>query len=427
MRIQPPRPPRRRRGGGRDRSGQGRAAIAAASRQPPLGSGGEPTPLRDLQRIAREEGSGNSCCLVDLAALDRNLASVVRFARSRGWAVRPALKTLPAAGLAGYVLQRLPEPRAMIFRLDTLPAILAKSPANTTLLCGYPPTLGELEGFLGRRAESKPHSVILLSDSVEHLQKLIELVRASPRRKPIEIALELDVGHGRGGLNDRAEVRAVVELLRAARDQLSLIALLGYDAHARLTAEAPYRKLVADTSQVRYRDLAGMIGEEARDLLSGRTLIHNGPASANYRNWSAGGPATEVSPGSAILFAGYLSGGYDTQGLTPALFTSTPVQRVTSSHPSVPLTQTTLPGSREEEVLFKFPVAIDAMVLPGGGRIDELSGGGNAWVVPRGSLRIGEYALFRPTEADSAGQFGHVIAVREGRVVRRWETLPRMG
>ena len=86
-----------------------------------------------------------------------------------------------------------------------------------------------------------------------------------------------------------------------------------------------------------YRVHLQNLNELGAGLFDPRALIRNGPGSSNYRNW-VGGPANEISCGSAFVFAGYLDGGFDTAGLAPALTMAGAVRRITSDHPSVPVT-----------------------------------------------------------------------------------------
>jgi len=127
------------------------------------------------------------------------------------------------------------------------------------------------------------------------------------------------------------------------------------------------------------------------------------------------------------MFAGYL-GAFDHDGLAPALTGAGPVRRITSDHPSVPAFGQTLPGSREMEIVVESVGDPSEVVLPGGAREDTLSGGGHAFVVPKGSVTLGDYVLYRHTQAESGiVRFDALTVVREGRVLRRWPILTRPG
>ncbi|HEX8647362.1 MAG TPA: alanine racemase [Thermoleophilaceae bacterium] len=417
----------------------GGAAVAAAAvppvagarkaPKPPLGAGGAPMPLDVLAKLARRHGRGHPVLVLDLAALDQNTRTVTDFARANGWGVRPALKSFRSPALISYLLNRLPEPRGLVFGLREVDPIVAQAPRGTDLMTGYPPTFGELTDFLATRPPKgqRRHRLRILVDSVELARHLAEASRTSRRRLPLEVAIELDVGMGRGGVNDREELRAVLDVLRSARDRLRLTAVLGYDGHATLRGDSSYRQLVATQAQAAYRDHLAALKELGSDLYDEPALIRNGPGSSNYRNWT-GGPANEIGCGSAFLFAGYLNDGYDTGGLAPALTLGGAVRRITSDHPSAPVLGIAQPGASEMEIVVQGVASPGELVHPPGGREDSASGGGDALVVPKGSVALGDYVLYRPTQTEGAILGYHeMLAVREERVLRRWPVFRRQG
>ena len=404
-------------------------AAGAKKPKPPLGAGGAPMPLEALAGLARKEGRGDPVLILDLAAVDQNTKTVVDFANANGWAVRPALKTFRSPALISYLLNRLPQPRGLVFSLREVDPIIAQAPRNTDLMTGYPPTLGELTDFLATKPPKgqRKHRLRILVDSLELAKHLAERSRTSRRRLPLEVAIEFDVGMGRGGVNDRAELAAILEVLRSARDRLKLTAVLGYDGHATLDGDANYRRLVATQAQQSYRDHLAALKELGADLHDEATLIRNGPGSSNYRNWT-GGPANEIGCGSAFLFAGYLNGGYDTEGLAPALTLGGAVRRITSDYPSAPVIGIAPPAADEMEIIVQAVAPPGELVHPSGGREDTASGGGDALIVPRGSVALGDYVLYRPAQTERAILSYHeLLGVREGRVLRRWPVFRRQG
>jgi D-serine deaminase-like pyridoxal phosphate-dependent protein len=384
--------------------------------------------LRELAGLAREVGAGQPLLLLDLAALDQNTQVLIEFARSQGWGVRPALKSFRSPQLVAYVLQRLPEPRGLVFDLGEVDLLMRRAPAGTDLMLGYPPTVAQLRSFLRKRRPrgQRRHTLRLLVDSVPLMEELARAARTTRRTLPLDVALELDVGMGKGGIGDRDELRACLEILRAERGRLRLGAVLGYDGHATLNGNAGYRRLVAEQAQAAYRGHLDALAELGGDLYDPQTLIRNGPASSNYRNW-AGGPANEISPGSAFLFAAYLND-FDHEGLAPALTSAGAVRRITSDHPSIPPSGQTLPGASEVEIVVQAVGDPSELAWPPGAREDELSGGGDALVVPKGSVTLEDYVLYRAVQAEDAiRRFDALTAVREGAVLRRWPILPRPG
>jgi D-serine deaminase-like pyridoxal phosphate-dependent protein len=402
------------------------AVAVAAERTRPLGAGGTPMSRAALAQLARREGRGHPVLLLDLAALDQNTGVIARFARAQRWAVRPALKSFRSPALSAYVLARLPEPRGLVFDLGQVDAIVDAAPPGVDLMGGYPPTVGELEAYLSTRPRRRRrHTLRLLIDSLPLMRELARLARSTPRRLPVEVALELDVGMGKGGMSDARELGACLKVLRAERERLRLSAVLGYDGHATLTGEQEYRRFVATEAQKAYRRHLADLERLGGDLFEARSLIRNGPASSNYRNW-VGGPANEISPGSAFVFAGYLAKGFDTEGLAPALTACGCVRRITSGHPSTPFTQEVPPGATEEEIVVQAVGSGPELVWPPGAREDPLSGGGDALVVGKDAVRLGDYVLYNPEQSeDGVRRFGSMLAVREGRVRRRWAVEPR--
>ena len=298
--------------------------------------------LDALHELAKREGKGSPILILDLAALDANLATIRSFAAGQGWDIRPALKSFRSPELCGYVLRSLAKPLGLIFALREADAVVAACPRNTDLMTGWAPTYGELARYLRTKppAKQRRHRMRILIDSVPLMQELARLARGSRRPLPIEVALELDVGMGRGGISDRTELADCLAILRANRDRLQLSAVIGYDGHATLDGNDAYRVAVAAQAQTIFRlrlaELAGL----GAGLYDERTLVRNGPGSSNYRNW-VGGPINEISPGSAFMRAGYLDTGFDQDGLAYALTFAGAVRRVTSDHPSVPVTGTT--------------------------------------------------------------------------------------
>lgn len=411
-------------------SGLGVAATGPAAGAP-LGSGGTPMEPKALAALARRVGGGYPVLLLDLAALDRDRGVILRFAARQGWAVRPALKVFRSAELAAYVLERLPEPRGLVFNLSEVDALVAAGPRGIDLLCGYPPTVGELAAFLGARPPrgQKPFTLRLLVDSVPLMEELARLARSTPRRLPLDVALELDVGMGKGGmsLSDPSELEACVKLLRRNRPRLRLGAVLGYDGHATLLGDQGFRRGIAEQAQGYYRRHLAALERLGPDLYDRKRLIRNGPASSNYRNW-AGGPANEISPGSAFLLAGYLLKGFDVDGLEPALTMAGSVRRITSGHPSALISGEFSADATEQEIVVQSVGAAEELAWPKGAYEDQDSGGGDALVVPKGAVRLGDYVLWRPEQTEVGIQrFDAMLAVREGRVLRRWRVNKRPG
>lgn len=414
--------------------GTGREQVTeTAARRPALGSGGRPTSRPALAGLARRHGRGAPIMFVDLAAVDQNAKVIQTFARQQRWAVRPALKAFQSPRLCAYVLERLPEPRGLVFHLGEVDQIMAAAPAGTDLLMGYPPTRGELRDFLRRRPPrgQRRHRLTILASSVELLQDLARLARTTPRRVPLDVALEFDSGLGRGGFHFPHEISAALRVLRRNRSRLRLRAVVCYDGHATLTGDLAVRQRVAKDSRAFYARYLDQLRDEGEGLYDPRTLIRNGPASSNYRNWAGSREINEISPGSAYVYAGYLET-FDNQGLASALTQCAPVLKKIGPYPSELVTKKPIPPITGTEYFLIGSGWPDRggtqpqFVHPPGVN-DNFRGGGRAAVyAPVDSLTTEDYVLLWPHQAgDGVDYFGALHAVRAGRVLDVWPTFRR--
>lgn len=414
------------------------ASTAVPAPEGPIGTRGRVTPLPELARIAGEENAGErALCLLDLAAFDANWDNVFGFATAQGWAVRPALKSFQSAAFAAYALGKLPQPRGMVFHLATVDPILAAAPPNTDLLMGYPPSLAELRAFLATPAPATPHRLRILVDSIELLTELARLARDARRPLPLEVALQLESGFFLSGFDTPEALREALAILRRERERLKLTAVVVYDGHAAFNGAKPFRQAVVADTQRRWAAWMAQLAAEGSDLYDARTLVRNGPASSTYRLWAGSPLPSEVTPGAALFFHGYITGdGYENQTLVPTIHHAAAVHRI-SSPARVPITGAPQSGD-SEAVATKggaWPTSSgtpDAVVFPTGLEPDDLHGGrGNNqahYLAPKGALRRGDYVISRPKHAgDAFDHFDEILAIREGRVVRRWKTISRPG
>jgi D-serine deaminase-like pyridoxal phosphate-dependent protein len=406
---------------------------------PSLGSGGAPMELAAVAALAKQIGHGEPVAIIDLAAVDQNCDALLGFARTSGIAWRPAFKTLEAADLLAYVVSKLDRPRVMIHHLRTLPQGLAKLPAGTDFLMGYPPTLGELEAYLSTppAPDERPYTLRINVDSLELLRALDALSKRSARPLPIEVVLEIE--DFRGGIVPGAELSAALQIFRAAKDRLHVGAMLSYDTLAAAQGDPNWRATVAQYAQNRIREAKAQISAEAADIIDVPKLIINGPGSANFRNWAGTGTANEFSAGSAILFANYLdASGYDTTGLHKALYLCSPVLRLPAH--TIEGLPAAVPNGLQLALIKAggWPTGnnptLSKLVQPAGCQESSMAGigygrGANSSgmiLAPTGSLQLGEYVVETCQQVmEGQDYFGNLQAAREGAVRAVWPTLTR--
>jgi D-serine deaminase-like pyridoxal phosphate-dependent protein len=412
----------------------------AASPVPPsLGTGGVPMGLGTVARLAKQIGRGEPVAIVDLAAVDQNCDALLGFSRESGIAWRPAFKTLEAPDLLAYVVSKLDRPRVMIHHLRTLPQGLARLPAGTDFLMGYPPTLGELQAYLSTppARDERPHTLRINVDSLELLRALDALSKRSARPLPLEVVLEIE--DFRGGIDPGEELGAALQVFRAAKDRLHVGALLCYDTLAAAQGEPDWRAAAAQYAQSRIREAKAQIAAEAADIVDVDRLIVNGPGSANFRNWAGTGTANEFSAGSAVLFANYLDGtGYDTTGLQKALYLCAPVLRLPAH--TIGGVPAAVPSGLQIALIKAggWPTGnnptLSKLVQPQGLQESSVAGvgygrGANSSgmiLAPTGSLQLGDYVVETCQQVmEGQDYFGALQAAREGTVRAVWQTLTR--
>jgi len=408
--------------------------------------GHDPTGLEEIATLAREHGDGEPLTFVDLDALDNNIQRVLDEASDLGFDVRPSLKSFQNPHLAVYVMEQLPEQRGMFFHLRDLREILrledeGEFPDDVDLMSGYIPTIGELEQYFSwDDSQEPPHRTRWMIDDAELLAEFARLARESDRKPPTEVALEFDGGIQRGGIVDSAELSAAIDILRDNQHVIELTALMCYDGQASLDPDDSFRQAVATEAQRRYEMFIEQLREEAGDFVDVDSLVRNGPGSSNYQHWDPDGVLTEISPGTAFTFDGYLrQDGFDNEGLVPTLFHAAPVMRLPSTGPRLPFHDVDMPNEltgNNDEVVVKggaWPSNTGKMarfLWPDGLADNPLSSGrGNnssAILAPEGKLDLGDYILLEPQLAgDGIEYFSALHAIRDGELRAVWPTYER--
>lgn len=278
-------------------------------------SAGEAGYFAGLAAALHAAGVGEPVLVVDAAALDANVAAVRRTTAAAGLAVRVVVKSLPARGLIERVATGLATDRFMVFNRPMLVEAARAWPTGDFLL-GKPLTAVAA----GQAMDELPAPVrpLWLIDTPDRLRAYAGL--AAPRGQRLRIALEINVGLNRGGLEGGEAVAAMLDLAESLGAEVG--GLMGYEPHV-----------------VKMPDRAAAFGRAAaafaaaRDVLVARRggdaagLVLNMAGSPTYTRHDAGSPANEVSIGSAFV----QPAGFDDEGLAAhraAAFIATPALKV---------------------------------------------------------------------------------------------------
>ena len=224
--------------------------------------------------------------LLDLDALDANIAAMAAHTRRAGICLRPHIKGAKsieiarrqmAAGALGICCTTIGE--AETIAGAGIAGVLITSPVVT------PPMIERLVTLDGQA-----QGLMVVADNPANVAALATAARAAG--KPISIVVEFDVGQGRTGVTS---VEAAVALARqiASSPDLRFAGVQAYYGHLQHVAGFADRKAAADTQIARVRPLLAGLGAEK--LAPG---IVTGGGTGTFEIDPAGGVYTELQPGS---------------------------------------------------------------------------------------------------------------------------------
>ena len=251
------------------------------------------TGLGPNERFIDVKGSRPRLCtpalLLDLDALERNIAAMARFTKAAGVKLRPHCKggksieiarRQIAAGAIGICCATLSE--AEVMANAGLDNILVTSEAATPAMIDRAIALNvRSEGFLLNVED--PHNVEWLAGAAEQAGK------------PLSLLVEFDVGQDRTGI---ADIDSVVALARKVEDtpHLSYRGLHAYYGHLQHIPASADRKHAAEDQLARIRGL--VVALKAEGLAP---EIVTGGGTGTFDTDLTGGVFTEIQPGSYLF------------------------------------------------------------------------------------------------------------------------------
>lgn len=381
----------------------------------------------EMNAALRASGPGKPSLVLDLDALDRNVARA-REGLAPGLAVRLVAKSLPSVPLLARLMDQLATRRLMVFD-ETLGALADAFP-DADLLLGKPMPARSADAFLARHAGAAPR-VRWLVDDLDRLAQYEALAEA--RGASLRVCVEIDVGLRRGGVPSPEALGPLLARLSTSR-RLSFAGLMGYDAH---TASAPPllsspARALAEAKR-RYQGFVDRVRAHDPAWLAPPAL-RNGAGSKTFLAYDAAGPLDEVSFGSALV----KPTDFDVPPLAafePALFLATPVlKRLEGTR--VPFLEWAAPAwsaldPRREVTYFVYGGRWMARpVSPAGLAENPLYGPSTNQALLNGSRRTGlavdDWIFLRPTQSERVLQeLGDLLLFSGGALSReRWPALP---
>lgn len=361
--------------------------------------------------------------LIDLMALEANLATVLAPVRARGKTLRLATKSIRSVPLLRLLLERGQGAVRGLMTYAASETHWLAAQGFDDLLLAYPTASARDAALLAEVNRTACAAVV--ADAPEHLHLLSAAARAAGTRIPVVV--EVDLAFRALGLHlgvRRSPLRSIDDVvsLCAAADRdpnLGFHGLLGYEAQIAGLGDRPSTRALKRLSRP---DVAArrakLVAACAKAGLTPR--LFNGGGTGSLASSAAEDAVTEVAAGSGFL-CGHLFDSYDGLPLVPAAFFALQVVR----RPAPGLVACHGGGyvASGEAGPSRLPIPAH----PPGLRLLALEGAGEVQTplrVPRNiELRLGDAVLFRHAKAgELAEHFDEYLLIRDGRIEGRART-----
>jgi D-serine deaminase-like pyridoxal phosphate-dependent protein len=242
----------------------------------------------------------NAFTMLDRAAAHSSPAKPIRVA-SKSVRVRGIIEAVLAVpGYAGVLAYTLPEA-----------LWLAKTIEDVVV--GYPTADREALKVLGTDAKLNSRVTIMI-DSVAQLD-LVDAAIAPNKRKPIRVAIELDVswdsaliGHTgvfRSPVHEPEAARALAEIV-VARPGFILVGMMGYEAQIAGLANKPSSRIRGVVvREIQRRSIAELVARRGRAVAAVRQIADlefvNGGGTGSIESTAADESVTEIAAGSGLF------------------------------------------------------------------------------------------------------------------------------
>lgn len=391
----------------------------------------------DFARILRAERL--PAALIDLDALDRNIARFQRAVAGSGKSLRVASKSVRHVGLLRRILERGGDAFRGTMCFAAEEAAFLSDEGFDDLLVAYPSV--QRAGLREVAARVRAGRTIrLIADDVAQLRAYA--AAACDAGTTLEVLLDFDVAYQPvTGLHLgvlRSPIRDVDQLAALARgaqamEGVRVVGLMGYEAHvAGLPDANPFSRAMNPLRRALKRLAVPQVAARRREAVEALrsagidALVVNGGGTGSLASTIAEPSVTEVTVGSGFLCS-HLFDYYRGSELEPAAFFALEVCR----RPQ-PDTVTCLGGGYvasgepgwDRLPLPWAPEGLSYVAMEGAGEVQT------PLKVPPGAppLRIGDPVVFRHAKAgELAERFDHYLLVSAGEVVGREPTYRGMG
>ncbi|MTI14741.1 alanine racemase [Sansalvadorimonas verongulae] len=391
--------------------------------------------FQKLQSLLRKHGVGYPRLVIDLDKLDANIQQVKNVVGDTSVLRIPA-KSLPSFELLEYLQKQLNTSRLMVFHQPFLNQLLERFPEGDFLI-GKPFPVSCARTVLDTQPEVGSGRVKWLIDTYERLEQYIDL--AKEKQLCLKLAVEIDVGLHRGGVQTTGNFLQLLKLIAANKEHVSFAGLMGYEPHISKLSGLLASLRIGEKEKVmeRYQAFVDVVKHSYPDFYAEGVCFNSG-GSMTYSLYGKldrkghRGEINDLAVGSAFV----KPASFDLETLThhqAAVFIATPVLKALDTL-NVPLLEkvsglwkTLSPNFGR--VFFTYggwwkarlesPKGLRNNVLYGRSTNQELLTGSEAT-----GLNVDDFIFMRPTQSEYVFlQFGRILVVRKDEVVGEWATF----
>lgn len=362
--------------------------------------------------------------VVDREGLQANIATLRRHIGNR-YAYRIVAKSLPSVPLLREVMELSGSDRLMLFHQPFINRV-AESLPHADVLLGKPMPVAAAAAFyreLGDTGFQPERQLRWLLDTPERARQYAALALQLGRQMPV--CIELDVGLRRGGVQDDAQLLAMLDIIDGS-PQLRFAGLMGYEPHVVKVPGDPLRH--RDKAMAAYAHYLGVARNRLGDAWPADAVLNCG-GSPTYQLYDEGPyPFNELAAGSCLV----KPTDFDLPSLAdhrPASWIATPVLK-TSGRVQIPgIDLGPLQGMwdpNRQRTVFTYGGYWKAQpVSPEGLSPNPLYGRSTNQEMLNGSAAIGldvdDWVFLRPTQSEFVFlQFGDIAVYDRGAIREHW-------
>lgn len=413
-------------------SGGGLALAAGIAAKRPAKEGGAHDPyFLQLQSAVKNAGLARPTLVIDRQRLNQNIATLKsHLGPTMGY--RIVAKSLPSIPLLAHVMREAQTDRLMIFHQPFLNLVATAFPKADVLL-GKPMPVAAAARFYDHLGTTSFDPALQLQWLIDTPKRLADYkALANARSLSLRLNLELDVGLHRGGFDDPATLRPLLETIDAD-PLLTFAGFMGYDPHlAGVPDLLGWQQSSFEASTSLYKSFIAEAAAHYGDAWAPETMTFNTAGSPTYQMHDATTHATEIAVGSALVKPTH----FDVPTLgdhVPASFITTPVLKV-SDPTNLPVLEALNAPIRlwDRNTARTFFIYggnwLAEPVSPPGLRTNGFFGRSSNQEMLNGSdltdLQPDDYVVLRPTQSEFVFlQFGDIAVLEDGAVVDSWSVF----